>query len=40
MRIVLRNLLGHTEEQAWELTKPFCSFFAYTELPTPVEVNQ
>jgi broad specificity phosphatase PhoE len=40
MRIVLRNLLGHTEEQAWELTKSYCSFFAYAEVPTPAEVNQ
>ena len=30
MRVVLHNLLGHTEQQAWELTKPYCSSFSYT----------
>jgi len=40
MRVVLRHLLGHTEEQAWELTKPYCSFFAYAEAAVPEEVGQ
>jgi broad specificity phosphatase PhoE len=40
MRIVLRNLLGHTEEQAWELTKPYCSFFVYAEALVSQEVSQ
>ena len=40
MRVVLRNLLGHTEEQAWELTKTYCSFFAYADASTRAEVNQ
>jgi broad specificity phosphatase PhoE len=34
MRIVLRNLLGYTEQQARELTKPYCSFFTYSKIPT------
>jgi alpha-ribazole phosphatase len=37
MRIVLRTLLGHTEQQAWELTKPYCSFFVYVEAPAAEE---
>jgi len=40
MRIVLRNLLGHTEQQAWELTKPYCSFFVYAEAAAFEEVSQ
>jgi broad specificity phosphatase PhoE len=30
MRMVLRNLMNYTEQQAWELTKPYCCFFSYT----------
>jgi len=40
MRVVLRHLLGHTEGQAWELTKPYCSFFAYAEARVSEEVGQ
>ncbi len=29
MRIVLHTLLGHTQQQAWELTRSYCSFFVY-----------
>ena len=27
MRVVLRSLLGYTEQAAWELTKPYCCLF-------------
>jgi broad specificity phosphatase PhoE len=40
MRIALRTLLGHTEQQAWKLTKPYCSFFVYAEAPAVEEVSQ
>jgi broad specificity phosphatase PhoE len=40
MRIVLRTLLGQTEEQAWELTKTHCSFFTYTGANASQEVSQ
>jgi alpha-ribazole phosphatase len=40
MRIVLRTLLGRTEQQAWELTKPYCSFFVYAGAPASEEVSQ
>lgn len=30
MRVVLQTLLGHTPPKAWELTRPYCSFFVYT----------
>jgi broad specificity phosphatase PhoE len=40
MRIVLRHLLGCTEQQAWERTRPFCSFFVYAEAPVSEEVGQ
>ena len=40
MRIVLRTLLGRTEQQAWELTKPHCSFFVYAGAPASEEVSQ
>jgi alpha-ribazole phosphatase len=40
LRIVLSSLLGHTEEQAWELTKPYCSFFTYADTPTLEEVSR
>jgi alpha-ribazole phosphatase/probable phosphoglycerate mutase len=28
MRVVLRTFLGYSEQQAWELTEPYCSSFA------------
>jgi alpha-ribazole phosphatase/probable phosphoglycerate mutase len=28
MRVILQNVLCHTAQQAWDLTRPFCSFFA------------
>jgi len=40
MRIVLRTLLGHTAQQAWELTKPYCSFFVYEQKAASQEVGQ
>lgn len=39
MRVVLRNLLGHNEEQAWDLTKPYCSSFGYSEATAIAEVR-
>lgn len=33
MRVVLSRLLSHTERQAWDLTKPHCSFFEYSGAP-------
>jgi alpha-ribazole phosphatase/probable phosphoglycerate mutase len=29
MRVVLQSLCGLAENEAWELTKPYCSFFRY-----------
>jgi broad specificity phosphatase PhoE len=29
MRVVLQEMCGLAENQAWELTKPYCSFFRY-----------
>ncbi len=29
MRVVLHSLLGHTHQQAWELTRNYCSYFVY-----------
>ena len=40
MRIVLRNLLGQTEQQAWEMTKPYCSSFLYEGSYTSPEVSR
>jgi hypothetical protein len=40
MRIVLRTFLGHTEQQAWERTKPYCSFFVYAGTDASREVSQ
>ena len=28
MRIVLQTLLGHSEQEAWKRTTPYCSYFA------------
>jgi broad specificity phosphatase PhoE len=40
MRIVLRTFLGHTEEEAWDLTTPYCSFFVYAGAAASQEVGQ
>jgi broad specificity phosphatase PhoE len=40
MRIVLRTFLGHTEQQAWDLTRSYCSFFVYTGPSTSQEVSR
>ncbi len=40
MRVVLQSLLGHTQQQAWELTRPYCSFFLYAGAGTDYEVSQ
>ena len=29
MRVVLKGMCGLAESEAWELTKPYCSFFSY-----------
>jgi broad specificity phosphatase PhoE len=39
MRIVLRNLLDHSEEQAWDLTKLYCSSFVYSEAAVTAEAS-
>jgi alpha-ribazole phosphatase/probable phosphoglycerate mutase len=30
MRVVLQSMCGLAEKEAWELTKPYCSFFKYS----------
>lgn len=40
MRVVLRTFLGHTEQEAWELTRPYCSFFSYAVVDTHEEVSR
>jgi broad specificity phosphatase PhoE len=40
MRIVLRKFLGRSEQEVWELTKPYCSFFAYEDTSASEGVNQ
>jgi broad specificity phosphatase PhoE len=40
MRTVLRTFLGHTEQQAWDLTKSYCSFFVYTGASACQEVSR
>ena len=40
MRIVLQTFLGYTEQQAWERTKPYCSFFVYAGADASEEVNR
>jgi broad specificity phosphatase PhoE len=40
MRTVLRTFLGHTEQQAWDLTKSYCSFFVYTGASASQEVSR
>jgi alpha-ribazole phosphatase len=32
MRVILQSLCGVDQQQAWELTKPYCSFFEYPYL--------
>jgi len=39
MRVVLHNLLGHSKEQAWDLTKPYCSSFVYSRSTATAEVR-
>ena len=34
MRVVLREFLGRSEEEAWEITKPHCSSFLYEGIST------
>jgi broad specificity phosphatase PhoE len=33
MRVVLQAMCGLAENEAWELTKPYCSFFRYPRTP-------
>jgi hypothetical protein len=40
MRIVLQAFLGHTEEEAWDLTTPYCSFFVYAGATASQEMGQ
>jgi alpha-ribazole phosphatase/probable phosphoglycerate mutase len=40
MRVVLRTFLGYSEEQAWDLTKPYCSSFVYSGAIATAEVTQ
>ena len=40
MRVVLRTFLGHTEQEAWELTRPYCSFFSYAGVDRHEEVSR
>jgi len=35
MRVVLQAMCGLAENEAWELTKPYCSFFRYPRGVTP-----
>jgi len=35
MRVVLQVMCGLPENEAWELTKPYCSFFKYPRGVTP-----
>lgn len=39
MRIVLRELLGRTEQEAWAATKPYCSYFVYAGTLAPEKVS-
>jgi len=38
MRVILQNLLGHTAQQAWDLTRPYCSRFTLQAAPAREEV--
>jgi broad specificity phosphatase PhoE len=40
MRVVLRTFLGYSEQQAWELTKPYCSSFACAAVGASQEVSR
>ncbi len=40
MRVVLRRFLGYNEEQAWNLTKPYCSSFVCPVATSIHEVNR
>lgn len=40
MRTVLRAFLGHTEQQAWGLTKAYCSSFVYAGADVSQGVGQ
>jgi alpha-ribazole phosphatase/probable phosphoglycerate mutase len=35
MRVVLQAMCGLAEKEAWELTKPYCSYFRYPRGGTP-----
>jgi alpha-ribazole phosphatase len=39
MRVVLRTLLGYSEEQAWDLTKTYCSSFVCSGVIATAEVK-
>jgi hypothetical protein len=38
MRVILQTLLGHTAQQAWDLTRPYCSRFTLQAAPAREEV--
>jgi broad specificity phosphatase PhoE len=40
MRIVLHTFLGYKEQEAWNFTKPYCSFFMYAGADAYEEVSQ
>ena len=40
MRVALRHLLGYNEQEAWELTKAYCSSFVYTGKVLERELTQ
>jgi alpha-ribazole phosphatase/probable phosphoglycerate mutase len=40
MRVVLHRLLGHTDQQAWEMTREFCSSFLFAPATQSLEANR
>jgi len=39
MRVVLQELCGRSSQEAWALTKPYCSSFLYSLSPSSFEVH-